>query len=169
MSELIRRINQNVVNNPDFTVIVDQGENNSFTFAQLDAYARRIAGKLSAMGVQPRDFVTIELPRNKEYLAAMYATWLVGAAFAPLSPTYPAERLEYIRSDCHGSCIRIWFEMDLERDLPFLLCVCPAVVNVLHDPLLFGSDRFKNVICVNILADSVLHFSHKRLSSPSSF
>ncbi|MEE3493126.1 amino acid adenylation domain-containing protein [Ruminococcus sp.] len=102
MSELIRRINQNVVNNPDFTVIVDQGENNSFTFAQLDAYARRIAGKLSAMGVHPRDFVTIELPRNKEYLAAMYATWLVGAAFAPLSPTYPAERLEYIRSDCHA-------------------------------------------------------------------
>ena len=102
MSELIRRINQNVVNNPDFTVIVDQGENNSFTFAQLDAYARRIAGKLIAMGVHPRDFVTIELPRNKEYLAAMYATWLVGAAFAPLSPTYPAERLEYIRSDCHA-------------------------------------------------------------------
>ena len=64
MSELIRRINQNVVNNPDFTVIVDQGENNSFTFAQLDAYARRIAGKLSAMGVHPRDFVTIELPHR---------------------------------------------------------------------------------------------------------
>ena len=102
MSELIRRINQNVINNPDFTVIVDQGENNSFTFAQLDAYARRIAGKLIAMGVHSRDFVTIELPRNKEYLAAMYATWLVGAAFAPLSPTYPAERLEYIRSDCHA-------------------------------------------------------------------
>ncbi|WP_405343661.1 AMP-binding protein, partial [Ruminococcus sp.] len=105
MSELIRRIRQNIQNDPDFTVIVDQGENNSFTYAQLDAYARRIAGKLSELGVSPRDFVTIELPRNKEYIAAMYATWLVGAAFAPLSPTYPAERLEYIRSDCHAKAV----------------------------------------------------------------
>ena len=106
MSELIRRIRQNIKNDPDFTVIVDQGENNSFTYAQLDAYARKIAGKLSELGVSPRDFVTIELPRNKEYIAAMYATWLVGAAFAPLSPTYPAERLEYIRSDCHAKARR---------------------------------------------------------------
>ena len=105
MSELIRRIRQNIKNDPDFTVIVDQGENNSFTYAQLDAYARKIAGKLSELGVSPRDFVTIELPRNKEYIAAMYATWLVGAAFAPLSPTYPAERLEYIRSDCHAKAV----------------------------------------------------------------
>ena len=105
MSELIRLIQINIKENPDFTVIVDQGENNSFTYAQFDVYARRIAGKLSRMGVQPRDFVTIELPRNKEYIAAMYAVWLVGAAFAPLSPTYPVERLEYIRNDCRAKAI----------------------------------------------------------------
>lgn len=105
MSELIRKIHANIQNSPDFTVIVDQGENNSFTFGQLDAYARKIAGKLSRAGVQPRDFVTIELPRNKEYIAAMYAVWLVGAAFAPLSPAYPVERLEYIRSDCRAKAI----------------------------------------------------------------
>lgn len=105
MSELIRQISKNILNDPDFTVIVDQGENNSFTYAQFDAYARRIAGKLYRLGVQPRDFVTIELPRNKEYIAAMYAVWLVGAAFAPLSPTYPVERLEYIRSDCNAKAV----------------------------------------------------------------
>ena len=105
MSELVRQINQNIKNAPDFTIVVDQGENNSFTYAQLDAYARKIAGKLSRFGVGQRDFVTIELPRNKEYIAAMYAVWLVGAAFAPLSPTYPPERLEYIRSDCNAKAI----------------------------------------------------------------
>ena len=105
MSELIRRIRENIKNDPDFTVIVDQGEDNRFTYAQLDAYARRIAGKLNDMGVSPCDFVTIELPRNKEYIAAMYATWLVGAAFAPLSPAYPAERVEYIRSDCNAKAV----------------------------------------------------------------
>ena len=105
MSELIRLINENIKNHPDCTIIVDQGENNTFTYAEFDACARLIAGKLNRLGVGRRDFVTIELPRNKEYIAAMYAVWLVGAAFAPLSPTYPAERLEYIRSDCHAKAI----------------------------------------------------------------
>ena len=105
MTELIRQINENIKNDPDFTVIVDQGENNSFTYAQFDAYARRIAGKLVRKGVGKRDFVTIELPRNKEYIAAMHAVWLIGGAFAPLSPTYPAERLEFIRSDCNAKAI----------------------------------------------------------------
>ena len=84
MSELVRQIHKNILDKPDFTVIVDQGEGNSFTYAGFDACARAIAGKLRRLGVQPRDFVTIELPRNKEYIAAMYAVWMAGAAFAPL-------------------------------------------------------------------------------------
>ena len=120
MSELIRQISENIKNDPDFTVIIDQGENNSFTYAQFDLCARRIAGKLNRQGVSQRDFVTIELPRNKEYIAAMYAVWLVGAAFAPLSPTYPAERLEYIRSDCQAKAIiNEKFLKRLDEEEPF--------------------------------------------------
>ena len=96
MHDLISQIQKNVKELPDFTVIVDKGKNNSFTYSQFDAFARKIAGKLSRTGIQRRDFVTIELPRNKEYIAVMYAVWMVGAAFAPLSPAYPAERLEFL-------------------------------------------------------------------------
>lgn len=105
MSKLIDIIKDNINNYPDYTVIVDQGENNSFTYSQLNAYARKIAGKLSRLGISRGDFVTIELPRNKEYIASMYAVWLTGAAFAPLSPAYPDERLEYIRSDCNAKAV----------------------------------------------------------------
>ena len=120
MSKLINLINENINNNPDFTVIIDQGKNNSFTYSQLDAYARKIAGKLNKLGVGRRDFVTIELPRNKEYIAAMYAVWLVGAAFAPLSPAYPAERLEYIRNDCNAkTVINEKFLKRLDNETPF--------------------------------------------------
>ncbi len=100
MSKLICKINERISSNPDFTVLVDTGENSSFTYAQFDSYARKIAGKLKRFGVEQGDFVTIELPRCKEYIAAMYAIWLTGAAYAPLSSEYPAERIEYIRSDC---------------------------------------------------------------------
>ena len=105
VNNIISRIQQNITNHPDFTVIVDQGENNCFTYRTFDAYARKIAAKLHRLGIQRRDFVTIELPRNKEYIAAMYAVWMVGAAFAPLSPAYPAERLEFIRSNCDAKAV----------------------------------------------------------------
>ena len=37
MSELIRLISENIKNHPDCTIIVDQGENNTFTYAEFEA------------------------------------------------------------------------------------------------------------------------------------
>jgi amino acid adenylation domain-containing protein len=105
MSELIRQIRENIARYPDRAAVADPGNDSCFSYAGLDAYARLIAGKLNRMGVQPGDFVTIELPRSKEYIAAMYAAWLVGAAYVPLLTTYPAERLEFIRSDCGAKAV----------------------------------------------------------------
>ena len=102
---IVLKIAQNIKEHPQFVILVDQGENNYFTYKTFDEYARRVAGKLSRLNVGQKDFVTIELPRNKEYVAVMYAVWLVGAAFAPLSPVYPPERLEYIRSDCNARAV----------------------------------------------------------------
>ena len=126
MSDIISQIRKNVMEYPDFTVIVDQGENNSFTYRAFDAYARRIAAKLSRLGVGRRDFVTIELPRNKEYIAAMYAVWMVGAAFAPLSPNYPEDRLEFIRDNCGAkTVINAKFLRGIEDEEPIAETVTP--------------------------------------------
>lgn len=126
MRDLISQIQKNVRELPDFTVIVDQGENNFFTYRALDAYARRVAGRLHRMGVKSRDFVTIELPRNKEYIAAMYAVWMVGAAFAPLSPAYPAERLEFIRDNCNAKAvINEKFLRGIENEAPLETSASP--------------------------------------------
>ena len=126
MSDIISQIRKNVMEYPDFTIIVDQGENNSFTYRAFDAYARRIAAKLSRLGVGRRDFVTIELPRNKEYIAAMYAVWMVGAAFAPLSPNYPEDRLEFIRDNCGAkTVINAKFLRGIEDEEPIAETVTP--------------------------------------------
>ncbi len=119
MNSIISIIQQNVKNFPDFTIIVDKGNNNSFTYSAFDNYSRKIASKLKGMGVKSRDFVTIELPRNKEYIAAMYAVWMVGAAFAPLSPSYPEERLEFIRGNCGAkTVINEKFLRGIEKETP---------------------------------------------------
>ncbi|MBQ9414564.1 MAG: amino acid adenylation domain-containing protein, partial [Clostridia bacterium] len=119
-SKLICQITENIKRDPDFAILLDPAKNQAFTYAQFDAFARKIAGKLVRSGVSPHDFVTVELPRSKEYIAAMYAVWLVGAASAPLSPTYPAERLEYIRSDCRANvCINEKFLKRIDEETPF--------------------------------------------------
>ena len=105
MSLLVRTICDNIRQHPDFTVIRDAADGSAFTFRQLDEFARKIAAKLRRLGVAEGDFVTIELPRNKEYIAAIVAAWLIGAAYAPLSPDYPEERLSYIRSDCGAKAV----------------------------------------------------------------
>lgn len=119
MNSIIEKIADNIKNHPDFPIISDSVSNTGYTFREFDLAARRIASKLSRLGVSRRDFVTIELPRNKEYIASMYAVWIVGAAFAPLSPTYPEERLAYIRENCQAKAtINEKFLRGIENEPP---------------------------------------------------
>ncbi|MBE6817967.1 MAG: amino acid adenylation domain-containing protein [Ruminococcaceae bacterium] len=120
MSKVLESIIRNVKEYPDFCVLTDAGEDNRFTYAQLDAYARKIAAKLVRSGVGARDFVSIELPKSKEFIAAIVATWLVGGAYVPLSPDYPEERLAYIRDDCGAKAnINAKFLKGIEGEIPF--------------------------------------------------
>ena len=105
MKLIVQKLMEIARDYPDHVAVVDQGDNNSFTYRELFDYASRIAGKLLRCGVMPRDFVMIMLPRNKEYIASMFAVWLAGAGFAPLSPTYPPERIAYIKNDCKAKAV----------------------------------------------------------------
>ena len=104
MSILFEKICKNISEHPDFTVFID-ADKSAFTFAELDSFARKVAHKLSLSGVGKGDFVTIELPKCKEFTAAVWGVWLAGAAYAPLSPTYPEERIQFIRENCHAAAV----------------------------------------------------------------
>src|SRR5690606_11497292 len=71
----------------------------ALTYAQLHARAARIAGALRARGVRPGDRVGVCLERSPDLLATLLATWRCGAAYVPLDPAYPADRLAYMASD----------------------------------------------------------------------
>ena len=105
MESIINKLQEIISAYPDVKAVIDGGDGSGFTYAQFGEYAGKIAAKLLRKGVKPGDFVMIMLPRNKEYIAAMYASWLVGAGFAPLSPAYPPERIEYIKNDCRAVAV----------------------------------------------------------------
>ncbi len=71
-------------------------EDQSFSFAELNQQANRLANYLLGLGVQIEDCVAICLERSAEMLVAILGILKAGAAYAPLDSTYPAQRLHYV-------------------------------------------------------------------------
>lgn len=62
----------------------------TWTYADLDGRARRLAARLAARGIGPGDRVLLAHGRSAEGLAAMLGILHSGAAYVPVDPSHPA-------------------------------------------------------------------------------
>ena len=95
---------------PDRTAIVDMDGARSTTYRELGELSRRVAAKLCAQGksgavsgIDGRS-VLVCMDRRMEYVAAEIGIMMAGAAYVPLIPEYPQDRVDYIRKDCDAVC-----------------------------------------------------------------
>ncbi|MFG2569526.1 amino acid adenylation domain-containing protein [Streptomyces sp. NPDC048567] len=82
---------------PDAVAVIEG--DTTLTYAELDAAVRRRAHRLRAQGAGPGALVGIALPRSAAQLVAALGTLTAGAAYLPLDPDHPAERLAFLRAD----------------------------------------------------------------------
>ncbi|HEV2847276.1 MAG TPA: AMP-binding protein, partial [Thermoanaerobaculia bacterium] len=82
---------------PDAVALSFEGRR--FTYGQLDHRASRLAGALVRQGVRPGSLVGVCLDRSPEMVAALLAVWKAGAAYVPMDPSYPEDRLAYMLED----------------------------------------------------------------------
>jgi amino acid adenylation domain-containing protein len=94
---LVTRFERQVRMHPDALALCC-GET-SFTFRQLHAQASALAIALHEKGIMRGDFVAICLDRSPELIASILAVLQAGAAYLPLDPKYPEERLRFMLQD----------------------------------------------------------------------
>ncbi|MBV9772533.1 MAG: AMP-binding protein, partial [Gemmatimonadetes bacterium] len=86
-----------VARTPDAMAVVSDQE--SLTYAELDARANRLARHLWGRGVGPETRVAICVERGPEMAVAILGVLKAGGAYVPLDPNYPAGHLAYLLED----------------------------------------------------------------------
>ncbi|KAA6214828.1 amino acid adenylation domain-containing protein [Streptomyces albofaciens JCM 4342] len=75
------------------------------SYAALDARANRLARLLRTHGVGPESYVALALPRSVDLPVALLAVAKTGAAYLPVDPDHPADRLAHVFTDAAPVCV----------------------------------------------------------------
>ncbi|KVX89566.1 non-ribosomal peptide synthetase [Burkholderia ubonensis] len=81
------------------------GSLHRMTYAELDACTSRIAAALRRQGVQPDTPVALCVERSFDMVSALVGVLKAGAAYLPVDPDYPAERIAYLLRDARPAVV----------------------------------------------------------------
>jgi amino acid adenylation domain-containing protein/thioester reductase-like protein len=92
-----------VARTPDATAVVSGDA--ALTYTELNASANRLARLLVEHGAGPETLVGVTMPRSTGAVVTLLAILKAGAAYLPIDPEYPPERIEFMISDAAPRCI----------------------------------------------------------------
>ena len=140
---LVEMIEEQTARTPHHPAVTYQEE--TLTYAQLDARANSLAWKLIGEGIGPEGLVGLHLERSPAMVVALLGILKAGAAYLPLDPRYPRERLGVILADAGPA--RIITTVDLQHSLPeehrgrcLLLDALPVVTDLAARPTAAPTD-----------------------------
>ncbi|MCP5099116.1 MAG: amino acid adenylation domain-containing protein [Chloroflexi bacterium] len=93
-------------------------ERASLTYRQLNERANQLAHQLRQSGVQPDDCVGLFFDRSLDLMVTILGVLKAGAAYIPLDPIYPADRIQFIVEDAAVSLVLT--ESSLKTELPIM-------------------------------------------------
>ena len=75
------------------------------TYCELDELSDRIAAYVQGLGIGREDAVSILIPRSEYMAVTALGVLKAGAAYQPLDPGYPPERLQYMVNDASAKLL----------------------------------------------------------------
>lgn len=90
-------VEEQVERTPDAVAVIYEGQ--AWTFRELDDRANQLAHHLMGLGARRGDLVAVCMNRSAEMVVAVLAILKTGAAYVPLDPAYPKERLSFLLAD----------------------------------------------------------------------
>ena len=118
------------VRTPDHVAVEFEGE--SLTYCQLDAKANQLANHLIKAGAGQESLVGICVERSLDMIVGLLGILKAGAAYVPIDPAYPKDRVNAILDD--SGLLTILTQADLALDL---------------------RDQIPNVICLDLESDEI--------------
>lgn len=89
------------------------------TYSQLNARANQLAHHLHAIGISPETPIGLYLDRSLDLAIAILAVLKAGAAYVPLDPSYPAERLHFMLRDAQIQLVLSHSSLDSTENSKF--------------------------------------------------
>jgi amino acid adenylation domain-containing protein len=86
-------------------MIAVQYKHQQLTYAELNQRANQLAHFLHGLGIRPEVTVGICLERSLEMVVGLVGTLKAGAAYVPLDPNHPSERLIYMLKDAQAQVL----------------------------------------------------------------
>ena len=102
-----RQIAEIAARRPEALAVTQIGHSSGLTYGELVRRSRDCARHLAALGTGPGDLVAIALERSPATLVALLGVLEAGAAFLPIDPKYPAERIQHMLEDSGASLLLV--------------------------------------------------------------
>ena len=79
--------------------------NESYTYQELNSKANKLAHYLKSQGCGKGDFIAVMLDRSTDLLVSLLAVMKTGAAYIPIDPEFPSDRIQYILEDAEAKLL----------------------------------------------------------------
>ncbi|MFI0408238.1 amino acid adenylation domain-containing protein [Actinomadura sp. 3N508] len=77
----------------------------ALSYAALHERAERLAELLARAGVRGGDLVAVALPKGWRQVPAVFGTLMAGAAYVPIDPSWPADRIRLLLEDTAAAAV----------------------------------------------------------------